>query len=440
MKVSHIATCDLHGGAARAAYRLHSGLRRLGHDSNLFVLEKDSQDRSVIRFEPPSEKSIRARRGLRRLLLALTQKRIEAQRPHGSTSFSGDRSEHSADVLRQVPPSDILHLHWIAGFTDYSDLISRLPPAVVWTLHDMNPFTGGCHFDGGCGRYEVRCGACPQLDSSDTKDFSAQVWQRKNRAVSRVGAKCIHLVTPSRWLAGEARKSLLLGRFPVTIIPYGIDTDRFQPRDRHVARQVLGLPPEAEIVLFVAHSVGEKRKGLAQLVEALRQLERHPKLHFLAVGDGAANQELGELGKRTTAMTIGFSDDERIMSLVYSAADLFAIPSLQDNLPLAALEALACGLPTVGFHVGGLPDIVREGQTGSLTQPGDIRALCNTIAELLQNGERRASMGQASRRVAVEEFRLDVQARRYVSLYENITRGTSQDRQVLRASQITLGT
>jgi len=139
-------------------------------------------------------------------------------------------------------------------------------------------------------------------------------------------------------------------------------------------------------------------------------------------------------------MTIGFSDDERIMSLVYSAADLFAIPSLQDNLPLAALEALACGLPTVGFHVGGLPDIVREGQTGSLTQPGDIRALCNTIAELLQNGERRASMGQASRRVAVEEFRLDVQARRYVSLYENITRGTSQDRQVLRASQITLGT
>jgi glycosyltransferase involved in cell wall biosynthesis len=187
----------------------------------------------------------------------------------------------------------------------------------------------------------------------------------------------------------------------VTVIPYGIDTERFQPRDRHFARQLFRFPPDVQVVLFVADWVRERRKGLDLLLEALRRLEGYPQLHLLAIGHGAASLELGELGERTTG--IEFVRDERLMSLVYSAADLFVIPTLQDNLPLTALEALACGIPTVGFDVGGLPDIVREGQTGSLTRPGDVLALRNAIAELLHDPERRASMAQTSRRIAVEE-------------------------------------
>lgn len=424
MRITHISTWDVAGGgAARAAYRLHRGLCELGHDSRLLALEKYSNDPRVIPFEPPLDKLIRVRRLLRHRLLAPSWKRIQ-KRPFGSTYFSDDRCKHAADVLRQVPPSDILNLHWIAGFIDYRDFMQRVRSTIVWTLHDMNPFTGGCHFDGGCGKYREHCGACPQLSSSDARDFSAQVWQRKRWAFSTVNPNSIHLVAPSRWLAAEAQKSSLLGRFPVTVIPYGIDTERFQPRDRCFARQLLGFPPEAQVVLFVAHNFTEKRKGLDLLVEALRALESHPDLYFLTLGRGTVTRELGQLRSRTTAME--FISDERVMSLVYSAADLFVIPSLEDNLPLTALEALACGLPTVGFKIGGLTDIVREGLTGSLMPPGDVHMLRNGILELLRNPERRASMAQASRRIAAEEYRLDVQAKRYVSLYESIAQRQAQ--------------
>jgi glycosyltransferase involved in cell wall biosynthesis len=108
------------------------------------------------------------------------------------------------------------------------------------------------------------------------------------------------------------------------------------------------------------------------------------------------------------------------LSLVYSAADVFVVPSLEDNLPLTALEALACGIPSIAFSAGGMPDIVREGQTGILTPTGDVGALRRAIAELLQNPERRATMSQECRRVAVQEYSLDAQARRYVTLYEEM--------------------
>jgi glycosyltransferase involved in cell wall biosynthesis len=417
MRITHVNTWDVEGGAAQAAYRLHTGLLALGHESRLFVLQKSSDDPSVVLFKPPRDKLIRARRVLRRLLLAPTEKLIKT-RPPGSTYFSDDRCQHAADILGQVSPSDILHLHWIAQFIDYRDFMRRVQSMIVWTLHDMNPFTGGCHYDGGCGKYKKQCGACPQLDSSDARDFSAQVWQRKNFAFRMVNQNSIHFVAPTRWLAAEVRKSALLGRFSMTVIPHGIDTEKFQPRDRTFARQRFGVPPDAQVVLFVAHRLREKRKGLDLLFAALKELESHPKLHLLIVGgyDTTPQKELGKLTERTT--TVQFIRDERIMSLAYSAADLFVVPTLQDNGPLTALEALACGLPTVGFNVGGLPDIVREGQTGSLVPAGDVRELRNTIVELLRNPERRTAMGQMARRIAVEEHRLDVQARRYISLYE----------------------
>ena len=162
MRITHVNTFDLTGGAARAVYRLHTGLKELGHDSRLLVLQKESSDPTVIPFEPPLDWPIRLRRAFRRRYFARSQ-RVVASRPAGSTYFSDDRSQHGADALGGVPSSDILHLHWIAEFVDYRDFFRRLPREmpIVWTLHDMNPFTGGCHFDGGCGKYLEQCGACP---------------------------------------------------------------------------------------------------------------------------------------------------------------------------------------------------------------------------------------------------------------------------------------
>ena len=338
-------------------------------------------------------------------------------RPAGSTFFSDDRSQHRADILRQLPPTDVLNLHWIAGFLDYRDFFRELPAQfpVVWTLHDMNAFTGGCHYDEDCGKFRQQCGGCPQLDSSDAEDLSRQIWLRKREAFSFPGAQRLQLVTPSRWLAEEAKKSALLSERHVTVIPYGVDTESFQPRDRRLAREMHGIPLEAKTILFIADSAAERRKGLKVLVETLNGLEDPEQYVFAVIGRGISGQELGGQFKM-----MGFFEDEAALSFVYSAADVFVIPSLQDNLPNTAIEALACGIPTIGSNVGGIPEVVRNGQTGLVFPPGDSRSLKEAIAALLAEPERCETMAKESRRIALEEYSLELQAQRYEALYQKL--------------------
>lgn len=349
-------------------------------------------------------------------------------RPAGSTYFSDDRNQHGADVLRQLPQTDVLNLHWIAGFLDYRDFFRQLPPSlpVVWTLHDMNAFTGGCHYDENCGKFLQQCGACPQLDSSEPQDLSRHIWLRKREAFSFPGAQRLQLVTPSRWLAEEAKKSALLSERTVTVIPNGIDVDRFQPRDRQAARAKYGIPPEVKMVLFVADSTGERRKGLKTLLEALAAFENSEDLLFVAIGGGLIEEDLGVRLKN-----IDFVGDESALSFLYSAADVFVVPSLQDNLPNTAVEALACGVPTIGSNVGGIPEIVRDGKTGILVPPGDSQALGQAIITLLGDLKLRALMARESRLVALEEYSFKIQARRYSDLYEEILASGSGARGVV---------
>jgi glycosyltransferase involved in cell wall biosynthesis len=252
VRITHLSTSDLSGGAARAAYRLHTGLRCIGHESRMLALFKTSPDPTVVGFDPPRDLPTRLRRGLKRRLLERDGSLIAA-RPAGSTFFSDDRSQHGADALRELPTTDIVNLHWIANFIDYTSFFQKLPAElpVVWTLHDMNPFTGGCHYDDACGKFHQRCGACPQLGSSEPGDFSSQVWGRKKRAFSSGGAQGLHVVTPSRWLADEVGKSSLFSGRGVTVIPNGIDVEVFQPRDSRAAKEKYGVPLDAKTVLFL---------------------------------------------------------------------------------------------------------------------------------------------------------------------------------------------
>jgi glycosyltransferase involved in cell wall biosynthesis len=416
VRISHLSTYDVSGGAARAAYRLHKGLNAAGHESRFLALYKQSTDPTVLQFVPPRDIRSRLRRGLRRRQLDRSGDELRS-RPAGSTYFSDDRSQHGADVLRQLPPTDVLNLHWIAGFFDYREFFRRLPPGlpVVWTLHDMNAFTGGCHYDESCGKFLQQCGACPQLDSSEPQDLSRHIWLRKREAFSSSGARLIHLVTPSRWLAEEAKKSALLSERHISVIPYGIDTESFQPRERHLAREKHGIPLEARTILFVADSTSERRKGLKVLLEALTGLEDSEQYFFIIIGRGVTKELL-----EGRFRTIGFLHDETSLSYVYSAADVFVIPSLQDNLPNTTIEALACGIPTIGSDVGGIPEVIRDGQTGLVIPPGDPTALRQAIVSLLASPERRALMALESRRLALQEYSLDVQTQRYQSLYQEL--------------------
>jgi len=411
-----LSSFDLLGGAARSAYRLHASLSGLGIDSGLFVGEKESNDSSVIPFAPPFDARTRLRRGLRRRFLEMSQRPISS-RPAGASFFTDDRSQHRGDVFQQIPAGDILHLHWIAGLIDYTEFFEHVPRALplVWTLHDMNPFTGGCHYSAECRKFSEECGCCPQLGSAKCNDLSRAIWKRKHGAYSHIDAKRFCVVTPSRWLADEAKRSALMGGFRVEVIPYGVDTNCFQPQDRAMARERLGIPGSATVLLFVAQLLRNSYKGVSVLMEALQRAGTIANLLVLAVGGGAL-----PAGFPAPCVSLGAMNEERELSLAYSASDLFVLPSLQDNFPNTALEALACGVPVVGTRVGGIPEIVRDGCTGLVVEQGNAAALAAAIGELLTNAERRAEMAGNCRRVALEEYTLEMQARRYVGVYESL--------------------
>src|ERR1700720_2540243 len=349
MNITHVAYTDIQGGAARSAYRLHSGLLELGEDSRLFVERRESNDPTVVEFRYPSDLVKRLKRRWRRWLLHRNSARLFAVRSAEAPYFSDDRSQHLASPLSQLPPWQILHLHWFSGFLDYRAFFQQVPQdrPIVWTLHDMNAFTGGCHFDGGGGRFVEACGACPQLDGHTPNDFSRAAWKRKRTGYDALKPGVLHLVTPSKWLAEQVRRSSLLGASSGRVLPYRLDTELLQPRDRGAARDVLGIPQDANVILFLADRASEARKGLTLLVEALSTMPDCSNPCLLILGGGRI-----ELPPSIPKVHLDYVRGDRILSMIYSAADLFVLPALEDNLPNTVLEALACGVPVVAFPTG----------------------------------------------------------------------------------------
>lgn len=414
MRVVHINTYDIRGGAARAVRRLHRGLQQLGVESSMLVAHRISHDESVMPIALSGDFGSRLKRRRRPQAMSRDLAPYAATRPAGLELFSTDRSIYQNDVVSSLPPCDIVHLHWIAEMVDYQSFFTQLPRdiPIVWTFHDMNAFTGGCHYNMDCDRYKRQCGACPQLGSSREEDLSRQVWRRKQRVFAQLDVERLHIVTPSRWLQREVSASSLLGRFPSSVIPNGLDTAVFSPRPRDATRQALGISPTARVLLFAADSLATRRKGFDLLMQTLAALNRIPNVLLLSVGG-----DKPELEMPIPHLHLGHISNDVLLPLAYNAADVFVIPSLQDNLPNTVLESMSCGTPVIGFDVGGIPDMVRPGLTGELVPVGDVSALGQTIADLLGDDSRRAAMSVNCRRVAVGEYSAEAQAQSCAELY-----------------------
>jgi glycosyltransferase involved in cell wall biosynthesis len=389
----------------------------------MFVRYRKTDDPHVRVFMPPMGWAGRLHRRIRRERIARSFARYRLTRPAGYERFSDDRTLTGAALVKQLPACDVINLHWIADFLDFQAFFSAAPREVpiVWRLADMNAFTGGCHFDHGCGRHLVGCGACPQLGSTDKEDLSHQVWRRKNVVFGRLEAKRLHIVTLNRWMAGVVKRNPLLNRFPITVIPNGVDNETFTPRGTRPARDALGLSQEARVVLFVADEVSNRRKGFSLLAEALSGLNGVADLLLLSTGRGTP-----ALPPQIPHRHLGHIDDDQLLSLAYSAADVYVCPSLQDNQPNTVLEAMACATPVVGFNVGGVPDMVRPGITGLLAPAADVAGLRGAVLEILRSPERRAEMAGNCRRIVMDEYRLEDQIRRYAEVYETALRQAAQ--------------
>ncbi len=417
MEVVHLSTRDSSGGAARAAYRLHQGLQEVDVDSSMFARYKDSQDETVEAWSPSSSLFGGIKTRIKRRWLAYRFQKYQATRPEGLEPFSQARTVHGNRIARAVPATDIYNLHWISGFIDPLPLFHFVEQPVVWTLHDMNPFTGGCHYTVGCRRFEESCGRCPQLGSEDAGDLSHQVWNRKQSAYRHIlNTGHFRIVSPSKWLAEEARKSTLFCDDSIHIIPHGLDQSTFRPRDTEGMCTSLNIPGKHRIILFVAQSLQNHRKGFDLLAEALSALAVDD-VTLLSIGGAEPELETG-----LPHVHLGRIESDLLLSVFYSLADLFVIPSRQEAFGQTALESMACGTPVVGFDTGGIPDMVRPRETGWLADTGNVRALRESIEQALDDERTRKRMGKQCRAVVEDEYTLEQQAQEYRSLYEDLLR------------------
>ena len=412
MKILFVNATDIRGGAAQAAQRIAGAVRGAGAEVRFLVKERSG---------PPAEAMVTNALASRLPILAKMIDRAPVLAyPHGASLFrtlnfspAWARGADTAERINRIG-ADIVHLHWVNYGLLGPEGIARIRAPVVWTLHDMWPFTGGCHYSGGCARYGDRCGLCPVLGSRSQTDLSRRLLDRKLRAFA---AKPIRVVAPSAWLGTLAQSSAVFGQAPVSVIPNPLDTVRFSPGDRSAARGRLGLPPDVPLILFgAANAFTNPHKGYAGLRQALEDIAARPigpKPHLAVFGADESQRGFAPGGMVTHLL--GRLADPSAVADAYRAADVFAAPSLQDNLPSTVMESLGCGTPVVAFDIGGMADMIDPGRTGRLVRPGDLAGLADALVEGVGAT---AQMRAAARLAAETRFSPDRVGAAYLRIYE----------------------
>lgn len=397
---------DESGGAAKAAMRLHQGLQDEGVNNQFFCKFKDSDQDNVQGLES----------GIRRKLgefqfylnyLPAGRTNLRNKNPLFSPSWVPNRSIKS---INSANP-DVVNLHWITNFL-HPEYLPSINAPIVWTLHDMWAFTGGCHYSGNCNKYKSTCKNCPILEHNRKRDLSFLLQWRKHHAW---GDFEMTIVTPSNWLANCANDSALLSEYPIEVINNGVDLEFFRPMDSEDARRDLGLPQEKSLVLFGGVGVNPAhRKGVDLLDKALSLVEI-PSKEFAIVTFG--NVELN-FDDSVPVYDLGYVADEEIPT-VYNVADATIVPSRQENLSNIIIESLACGTPPVAFDVGGMNEMVDHKKNGYLVDELSGTALARGIDWVLQSDVKKLS--GASRTTANEKFSQDYMTKNYISLFESLT-------------------
>lgn len=376
-RILHLSYSDS-GGAGKAALRLCQAQRSAGWNARLLVLNKTGDSEAVEQFYP--------RGGLRAKLVR--EVRIRVARRHNRKPgchaiqedypFSSWDSPYRSDLEEHLRRADIIHLHWVAGFLHLPSLLKpsldRKP--IIWTLHDLSPITGGCHYPATCDKFVTGCKACPVLGSSRQHDRSTIGWQRRRQIFAGLGSR-LQFTAPSEWLVGEAGRSGVLDGHPVHLLRNTLDLDSFHPRDRLACRRLLNLPEDSRIVLFVADKANDLRKGGDRIEGIVTDIRRRTNCHFASVGSGSPFAGLSDF------TPFGAIRDDRLLALIYAAADVFLLPSRDDNLPNTAIEALATGTPVVCFANGGAPELLKDPASGRVVPPGDNPAMAQAAVDLI---------------------------------------------------------
>ena len=413
MRVLIVNTSERAGGAAVAASRLMAALINNGVKAKMLVRDKETDSLTVT--ELPQTARVRWNFLWERLVIFF---RLHFQRKH---LFEIDIANAGYDITQtdEFKEADVIHLHWVnQGMLSLGGIrkILRSGKPVVWTMHDIWPATAICHLTLGCRNFKTSCCQCKYLPGGGGRnDLAASVWRKKQSVLAQDN---IYYVACSRWLESEARQSALLRGQKISSIPNPIDTRVYRVTDRAEARRQLDLPQDMRLLLFVSQRVTNRNKGMDYLVEACRLLaSQYPEMQQqtgVIILGGHAEEVADQLPFKT--FPLGYVNDEQRIVRVYNAADVFVLPSLSENLPNTIMEAMACGVPCIGFNVGGIPEEIDHRKNGYVAAYRDSEDLARGIRWVLCEADRQQLSAQAVRKVAHNYSQSSV-ALQYVEVY-----------------------
>ncbi len=401
-----INTANAGGGAEKVAYTLCKELHRRGFKSKMLAGRADHAADELARelvLPVPGDPLIYSAGNLLDDIF--------------STQYLFYLPTWKIPLMGVVKRADVIHLHNMHG--NYFNLFT-LPflmwqKPIVWTFHDMWPFTGKCAWDFGCGRFIESCGKCPQLDYYPklTRDTSRFLLRLKKILYGRPNYV---IVTPSEWLRSHVQRSILR-RVPTHVIPSPIDTKIFYPEDRAAARARLGIPPDKKVVLFIASWINTiPHKGIGTFLEMLQHLyTQRNDMYTIVVGH---LQGQSVLGGKFAGLETGWLSDQSVLRDCYAATDVFVSPTLAENSSCTIMEAMACGTATVAYATGGVPEQIVDGETGFLAPSGDRQQLLEAVNSLLSSPEKVTQFGRAASRRASGNFALDIFVKKYLAVYQ----------------------
>ncbi len=412
--VLHINGADNVGGAGRAVFRTHTGLLRAGWDSRVLTGLKVKAGHPEIKVVPRRDNLFR------KGTMAVVQ---ELER---ATGLEYQLLPVKREFLNHpfTAEAEIIHLHNLhGGYFPFSILpkLARNRPMVL-TIHDLWPLTGHCYFPGllDCTRWKSGCGQCPGLRQNDyyplSIDTTRYLWRKKKSVYSRCD---LTVIAQTRWSRELIRASPLLNGFECRTIPSGLDTELFRPVGQEMARKALGIREDARVLFFCALDPTDERKGWRSVQLALSKFKADfpQTVVLLCAGVTDANHDLlSDL----ELVNLDVVTNDRLMVLAYNAADLFVCGSLMETLGQTLTEAMACGVPVVAFENSGIRDVVIHMETGYLAADRDIDDFAKGISLLLEDDNLRVRMAAGSRAIALNEYSLDVHARRLISLYRDL--------------------
>jgi len=418
VKILIVNFSDLEGGAARAAYRLHKSLLAKNIDSKMLVRRKLSDDFTV---KTIGSNKLQKVISLFRPIMDSLPTRFYKKRTQTAFSPSWFGFSNIVNEINEIKP-DIVHFHWIcAGMIKIED-IEKITVPIVWSIHDMWPFTGGCHYDEECFGFKQDCQNCKVLSSGNRNLLSSIIFKRKQRIYRK--KKDITIIGLSNWINESSKSSALFKHKRHVNLPNAIDSNIFKPFDKVMARKLWNLPKNKKLVLYGAMgATSDPRKGFKELAVAINKFTIIDDVEFVVFG-GSEPKNKSDFEVKTHFL--GSVGDDISLVTLYSAVDVVVVPSKQENLSNVIMESLSCGTPVVAFDIGGNCDMIEHKKTGYLAKSSTQEALHFDTDDLkygiewVLNNKDYDLLCRNARRKVLKEFDSVIVSKKYIDVYQDI--------------------